>query len=174
MPFGYVIRSRHIHALMAGCAILASPIAASETIPSNAATLIVTGKIGQATGSTEIVLDIAALERLPSVSFDTTTIWTDGSHRYTGVPVKALLQSLDAVGETVTATALNDYSVKIPVSSLTDSAPIIAYKVDGKLLPRREKGPFWIVYPYDADSAYRTDLIASRSIWQLLSLSIDD
>ena len=31
----------------------------------------------------------------------------------------------------------------------------------------REKGPIWVIYPYDHDADYRTDTIFSRSIWQL-------
>jgi hypothetical protein len=31
----------------------------------------------------------------------------------------------------------------------------------------RDKGPLWIVYPYDAKPEYRQELIYSRSIWQL-------
>ncbi|RYH00603.1 oxidoreductase, partial [Salipiger sp. IMCC34102] len=31
----------------------------------------------------------------------------------------------------------------------------------------RDKGPLWIVYPYDDTPEYRSEVIYSRSIWQL-------
>ena len=31
----------------------------------------------------------------------------------------------------------------------------------------RDKGPVWVLYPFDAGAEYRTDLIYERSIWQL-------
>ena len=31
----------------------------------------------------------------------------------------------------------------------------------------RDKGPLWIIYPYDQNTDYQTEVIYSRSIWQL-------
>jgi hypothetical protein len=31
----------------------------------------------------------------------------------------------------------------------------------------RDKGPLWLVYPYDSVSAYQTEVIYARSIWQV-------
>ena len=31
----------------------------------------------------------------------------------------------------------------------------------------RDKGPLWLVYPYDADTAYQSEVIYARSVWQL-------
>jgi len=36
----------------------------------------------------------------------------------------------------------------------------------------REKGPLWVIYPYDSDAKFRTEVIYSRSIWQLDRLAI--
>jgi hypothetical protein len=30
----------------------------------------------------------------------------------------------------------------------------------------RDKGPLWIIYPYDSKSDFRTEVVYSRSIWQ--------
>jgi hypothetical protein len=37
----------------------------------------------------------------------------------------------------------------------------------------REKGPLWVIYPYDSDPAYRTEETYSRSIWQLNRLAAE-
>jgi hypothetical protein len=34
----------------------------------------------------------------------------------------------------------------------------------------REKGPLWLVYPYDLNKAYQSETIYSRSIWQLVRI----
>jgi hypothetical protein len=44
---------------------------------------------------------------------------------------------------------------------------MIAYARNGEPMSLREKGPFWLVYNYDADPAFRTETVYSRSIWQL-------
>ncbi|MEC8574513.1 MAG: oxidoreductase, partial [Pseudomonadota bacterium] len=36
----------------------------------------------------------------------------------------------------------------------------------------RDKGPLWIVYPFDSDPAYQTEAIYSRSIWQLEEITV--
>ena len=38
----------------------------------------------------------------------------------------------------------------------------------------REKGPLWIVYPYDSNIAFQTETIYARSIWQLDRISIEN
>ena len=68
---------------------------------------------------------------------------------------------------TLRATAINDYTVEIPVSDAVEGGPIIAYSVDGKPMSVRDKGPLWVIYPYDSGAQYRSEVIYSRSIWQL-------
>ena len=85
---------------------------------------------------------------------------------------RALLDSLGADGTKIVATALNNYSVEIPIDTITDEAPIVAYHIDGETFSRRDKGPLWIVYPYDSSEDYRTELVFGWSIWQLAKLSI--
>ena len=41
-----------------------------------------------------ITFDMANLRELPSVTFETETIWTDGLQTFTGVPLAALTQHL--------------------------------------------------------------------------------
>ena len=65
------------------------------------------------------------------------------------------------------ATAINDYAVEIPVSDAVVGGPIVAYFLNGEPMSVRDKGPLWIVYPFDADPHYQTEVIYSRSIWQL-------
>ena len=113
------------------------------------------------------------LEAMPKVGFTTKTVWTEGPHHFTGPSLKAVLEAAGAQGTTISARALNDYTIQIPFESLEDGAPIIATRIDGEHFPRREKGPLWIVYPYDSARKYQAEIIYGRSIWQLSDLSVD-
>lgn len=116
-------------------------------------------------GRAEFDLDI--LKNLETTIIETSTIWTKGVQTFEGVALVDLVAYLGVSGDTLLATAINDYTVEIPVSDAVAGGPIIAYAVDGKPMSVRDKGPLWVIYPYDSNSDYRSEVIYSRSIWQL-------
>ena len=117
-------------------------------------------------------LSVEDLREIATQNIITTTIWTEGAHEFSGVPLHSLLKHLDVTGTTIEAIALNDYSVDIPVSDAREGGPIVAFAIDGQPIPRREKGPLWIIYPFDQSPEFRTETVYSRSIWQLNRLNI--
>ncbi len=135
--------------------------------PSQQVLLTVSGKISVMNVGDTAQFDMAALQKLPATEFETTTTWTEGPQTFRGVSLKALLDYLKASGTTLSASAINDYSVSVPVSDAVENGPIIAYLANGKPMHRRDKGPLWLVYPYDANPAYKSETIYGRSIWQL-------
>jgi hypothetical protein len=140
--------------------------------PTGQVILFIDGAITHANVEDEARFDLETLMAQPAMTFTTSTNWTDGTPTFTGVPLKALLKAVGATGSTVTAVALNNYAIDIPLDSLNDDAPIVAYHIDGKSFSRRDKGPLWIVYPYDSSADYRNDLVYGRSIWQLERLTV--
>ncbi len=169
-------------ALAGGLLLVPAPALLSQTLgpgaevlaqkPAGAVLLTITGPVaGQAAPMTRH-LDQAMLAALPQASFTTTTIWTEGPQTFTGVPLSALLAATGMTGRAILARAINDYSVEIPVETWPAEGPIVAYLRNGKPMSVREKGPLWIVYPYDARSDYRSEVIYSRSIWQLDRLEL--
>ncbi|MEQ9124073.1 MAG: molybdopterin-dependent oxidoreductase [Alphaproteobacteria bacterium] len=151
--------------------IAAGPAAAEVAQPTGSVVLTVSGRIDAPPGASAR-FDMAMLRALPAREFETSTIWTDGTHRFRGVSLAALLEAVGADGTLLRATALNDYSVEIPVADAVPEGPIVAYEFDGREMSVREKGPLWVVYPFDADADYRTESIYSRSIWQLDRLEV--
>jgi hypothetical protein len=121
-------------------------------------------------GSVE--LDIGRLEALGTTEIATSSIWTDGVHHYRGVPLRVLIDHLDITAENLRLHALNDYSVDFPTPEALPEAPILAFEMDGSPMSVREKGPIWVIYPFDDDEDYRTDTIFSRSIWQLDQIDV--
>ena len=159
-----------MRALVAMIAFLIVPLvgfAAEKNVPAGDVILTVRGMIENKNDGDRMTFDRAMLEKLPVTSFKTTTNWTEGEHEFTGVLLSDLLAAVNASGTTLRATALNDYTVEIPVSDARKGGPIIAYAVDGKAMSVRDKGPLWVVYPYDSAAEYRSETIYSRSIWQL-------
>ena len=148
----------------------------AETLPTPTGEVILTvsGSIAATNGDGIAEFDLAMLRALPSTSISTTTIWTDGKRRFDGVSLSNLLNAVGATGGRLLAKALNDYAVEIPLGGAEPNAPIIAYELDGMTMSVRNKGPLWIIYPYDSDSRYRSEKIYSRSIWQLNRIEVLD
>ncbi len=128
-------------------------------------------KIEGSDGSvTEITL--AELDAMEQVSFETTTIWTDGVVAFSGVSLSTLLNAAGISGPMLRMMALNDYSIDMPIDDIGEEFPIVATRMDGEEMSVRGKGPFWVVFPYDADPSFQTETIFARSVWQLGALSV--
>lgn len=135
--------------------------------PEGPVLLTVSGAITQTNAGSTAQFDLAMLEALEPTTIETLTIWTDEVHAFQGVSLADLVDHVGIEGSTLRAFAINDYRVDIPLSDAVAGGPILAYRIDGKTMSLREKGPLWVVYPYDSSPQYRTEVIYSRSIWQL-------
>ena len=140
--------------------------------PDGATVLTVTGAITQTNDAGSANFDLEMLAAMGVTTIETTTIWTDGVQTFEGVALDQLLQALGATEGTLIATAINDYSVEIPIAEVGQGNPIVAFRQNGAEMSVRDKGPLWIVYDYDSDPAYRTETIYARSIWQLDRLEV--
>ncbi len=149
-----------------------SPLAGLS--PEGPVVLVVTGNIGVTNAPGRLEIDMAMLEKLPASRFETETIWSEGRQSFAGVSLEAFLRAVGARGTRLHATALNDYAVDIPVTDAIPGGPIIAYSRNGAPMHRRDRGPLWIVYPYDADIEYRRETIYARSLWQLVRIDVRD
>lgn len=136
--------------------------------------LTVSGNVQAHNTADALQLDIDQLAALPQHSFTTSTVWTVGKSTFTGVLLKDFMAAVGAKGSIVTLTALNDYQVSFPSTDMSDDGPMLAYLQDGKPMTVRDKGPIWLVYPYDDNPDYRSELAYSRSIWQLDRISFGD
>ncbi|WP_166417321.1 oxidoreductase [Cochlodiniinecator piscidefendens] len=141
-------------------------------IPGGEPVLTVSGEIGVINVGDEAVFDLAMLQELSSTEITTTTIWTDGLQVFEGVLLHDLLGALDVEMGTIRATAINDYAVEIPFEDAVEGGPIVAYLRNGAPMMVRDKGPLWIIYPYDSKPEYNSEEIYSRSIWQLDRIEI--
>jgi hypothetical protein len=153
---------------------LSAPILglAARTAPAaeSKALLTISGKIAAPDGVAR--MDRDAIERLGLVSFETTTPWHNGKVKFEGVPMSALLREVGANGTSVQALALNDYSTEIPIDDFKKYGVILALKRDGEYMPVRDKGPLFVVYPYDSDPELKSQKYYSRSVWQVKRMEV--
>lgn len=155
------------HATMITACMSLPTFAEDMATPAGEVMLTVTGNVVQTNAEGAAQLDLALLEALDQTTVETSTIWTDGVQTFEGVSLAALIAELGITGETLRATAINDYTVEVPLSDAIEGGPIIAYRLNGETMSVRDKGPLWLVYPFDDNADYRTEVIYSRSIWQL-------
>ena len=159
------------HSRIFAAALVLLSLSSSPSVGQDMMELQVSTGVSQ---SEPIGLSLEALDALDQIEFTTSTIWTDGDIHFSGVSLKALLAHLGAEGSSVDMIALNDYAVTMELSELEDEAPIVATRMNGETMPVRDKGPYWVVFPYDSDLKYRTETNYSRSIWQLNRLKVID
>lgn len=156
------IRAFALGALLAGPAV-----AADLAAPTGEVILSVSGQIGVTNAEDRADFDMDLLASLGPVEVETSTIWSEGVHTYTGIPLTTLTKALEARGATLNMTAINDYMVEVPMTDAVEGGPILAYLMDGQPMSVRDKGPVWLIYPFDSNSEYRSEVYYSRSIWQL-------
>lgn len=160
-------------ALIVGFATLAGYAAAQDVpAPTDAPILTVSGKIAVTNVGDTLQFDRAAWEVLDATIVETSTIWTDEVRVFEGVSLKNLVELLGVTEGTILATAINDYTVEIPITDAVEGGAVIAHLMDGEEMSIRENGPLWVIYPYDSNADYRTEVIYSRSIWQLDRLEV--
>lgn len=135
--------------------------------------LTVSGNIENTNEDGKAVFDITSLEKLGSVSFQTTSPWYNGRTTFTGISLQKLMDYVGANGSVVKVTALNDYTTVIPLSDFKKYNVILALKINGEYMRIRDKGPLFIVYPYDSIPELNNQIFYSRSAWQVSSMKIE-
>lgn len=164
--------------LLSVCLSLATTVASADSGArdgfSGKPVLIISGKIANKNDGGDYVFDMAMLERLPQHSFLTRSPWFKEAREHTGPLLRDVLAAAGAHGTMLTAYALNDYKVTMPVSDATTHAVIVARLLDGRPMPVRNKGPLFIIYPFDDNSELRAQTYYGRSVWQLREIHVHD
>jgi len=117
-------------------------------------------------------LGLDDLAALPQSGFTTTTIWTEGPQAFRGVMFLDLMAGLEETAGRLTLVAANGYQVERAAEELQLDGALLAYQRNGAPMSLRDKGPIWLVYNYDSDPAYRTEVTYANSIWQLDRIEI--
>lgn len=148
-------------------------LAAELPKPTGKVFLTLSGNIKNTNEEGKAVFDVASLEKLGLESFQTASPWYNGRTTFTGIPMKKLMDYVGAKGSIVKVTALNDYTTVIPLSDFDKYNVILALKINGEYMRVRDKGPLFIVYPYDSKPELNNQVFYSRSAWQVSRMSIE-
>ena len=173
-------RRRWLAALIGGVlAVLAQGSLAAEPLPAPRGEVLLTisgaisrGNAQDGAGRLEARFDRAMLEQIGTTEVKTATPWHGGVMHFEGVLLRAVLALVEARGSNLHATAHNEYSATLPVSDATRHDVILAMKLNGEIMTLRDKGPLFIIYPFDADRALQTDMTYIRSVWQLRRIDV--
>ena len=153
--------------LLAGVAA-AAPLAA----PEGPVVLRVTGDIANANAGDAAEFDLAMLESLASRVTETETPWYDAERAFSGPLVSAIMAAAGANGSRIRVFAINDYAAEIPLADATDYPLILATRIDGETMSIRDKGPLFVIYPFDAFPELENELHFGRSVWQVNRIDV--
>jgi hypothetical protein len=159
-------------ALLVAPLLLLTRRAAALDAPAGPVVLTIIGALQRANRDGHADIDMAMLERLPQRSIVTETPWHSGPRRFTGPLLRDVLALAGATGAKARLVALNDYRVEIPVDDIQRYDVVLARLLDGKPMGVRDKGPLFVMYPFDSQPALRNAVYFSRCIWQLRTIEV--
>ena len=166
------VKTGLVAALLALTAFVGAAYAASLAMPTERPILTISGKISVTNKDNTAQFDRPMLESLGMVAIETTTPWHEGKVKFEGIPVDKLMKQVGATGDRVVVTALNDYTTEIPMEDFAKYKVILAIKRNGEYMPVRDKGPLFIIYPYDSDPELKSQTYYARSAWQVAKIDV--
>ncbi len=140
--------------------------------PAGPVVLTIKGLIRIPNQGVQADFDMPMLERLPQTSFSTRTPWYAHARKFTGPLLRDLLAATGAHGSSLRALALNDYWVELPADDAMRFDVIVARLLDDQPMAVRDKGPLFLIYPFDAQPELRNPVHYSRSAWQLRTIEV--
>lgn len=141
--------------------------------PSGPVVVTVTGAIRHTNRGQAALFDADMLDALQQRTLRTTTPWHKGVVAFTGPTGPAFLDAIGATGHTLHITALNDYKVRVPVEHLRSFGVVLATRLNGVRMQVRDKGPVFLIYPFDDNPALKTEEFFNRSIWQIKTVHVE-
>lgn len=158
-------------ATLAALAVQFGPALALDK-PTGDVVLTVTGAIDDTNSASGAEFDMAMLEKLPGRTATLETPWTQGKVTFSGPFMAELMKAVGAHGKTLRVSALNDYTVEVPLLDATDLKTILATRMNDEPMSVRDKGPLFIIYPFDLDPSLYNEKYFSRSVWQIKSIEV--
>ncbi len=164
--------SRRIFLALMGAVAAAPSFAANMASPVGRILLTVSGAIKVTNDGDAALFDREMMEGLDWRTIETYTHYTEGMQTFSGPTLASMMDTLGVNSGTLHATALDDYTIEIPVSDLNEHEIILAMDQNGKPMRVRDRGPIWVIYPAATEADVGPRHI-SHSIWQLSSITVE-
>jgi hypothetical protein len=152
-----------LHAVLAAATLVLVQSAFALEPAKGKVILTISGKVADKNTATAAVFDLTMIEKLPQQTFTTMTPWDKQPIKFTGPLLRDVLAAAKASGTTIKAAALNDYQTSIPLEDAQKFDVIVAYRMNGEVIPVKTKGPLFIVYPFDTKAELRSTTYYERS-----------
>lgn len=152
--------------------LLAAPAALPVGLgaPEGRVILTVTGAAEAAGDDGAVSFDLPMLEGIAGRETTTQTPWYDEVHTFTGPLLSEVVAAVGAEGRDLRVQALNGYEAIIPAADIATLPIILATRIDGEALSVRDKGPVFVVYPFDLGPQLYNETYFSRSVWQVVAM----
>ena len=140
--------------------------------PAGPVVLTIGGRVRMPNDGGVAHFDMEMLAALPQMSFTTHTPWYAQARRFTGPLLRDVLAAAGAQGTLLRLLALNDYKVDMPYEDAQRHDVIVARLLDDRPMAVRDKGPLFVIYPFDAQPELRNPVYYGRSAWQLRTIEV--
>ncbi|MEH7827663.1 hypothetical protein [Gemmobacter denitrificans] len=147
-------------------------LAAALTPPAGEVILEINGAIGTTNQDGAAVFDLAMLEALTQRETITATPWYDGVQTFSGPTIADLMTTVGATGGTLRVIAINDYAVEMPMADVSGYPVILATRHNGEPMSVRDKGPLFVIYPFDEFPDLVNEVYFARSVWQVKRIEV--
>lgn len=155
-------------ALSAATAPAGQPLEA----PAGRVVLEISGSLAQTNDAGAARFDMAMLDALPQRETVTATPWHEGQQTFRGPLLADLIDRVGAQGRALRIVAINDYAVEMPLSDARDFPVILASRQNGAPMPLRDKGPLFVIYPFDEMPQLFNEVYFARSVWQVKAIEV--
>lgn len=155
-------------------ALLLAGTAHAEALPQPVGPVILTisGALVHTNEQGAAQFDLAMLEALPQRLTETETPWHEGVQQFSGPRLIDLMERVGASGAQLRFVAVNDYAASMPWSDIVDHPVILATRNNGAEMHLRDKGPLFVIYPFDEVPTLRNEVYYSRSVWQVMAIEV--
>lgn len=123
---------------------------------------------GMGTGSSPIDIGVSQLESLGTVKFSVDDPYELTDVEYEGVLLSTMFEQFGgSESDSVTISAIDDYSQVIPREHTEKWPVLVALKSGGAYVKRDHRGPAMIIYPYDQYPELDSTTYDPFWVWQI-------
>lgn len=117
---------------------------------------------------------LSELQALTQTDITTAHPWSAERRRYRGVDMNTLFDSLFSEQKVLSLQleALNDFSIAVNWDQISSYTPILAWQENKRIMSRRNKGPLWLMLPFDQVSKVQQADFLHFMVWQLRGIHV--
>ena len=117
---------------------------------------------------------LGQLQQLPQYEMRVKLPWTNETHTYSGPYLEDVLLMANVSGQWLTMYALDHYQISFHFQRIKKYKPILALRIDEKLLTIRTKGPLWVILPMSEYKELNAAIYHDFMVWQLVKINVEE